>query len=208
MSHVPATKTRYVARDEVVVSLRQLAVAPRWIVATSARVAPYVADCVEYLRGDVRVASVGPATTQSLSREGVDVDIEGRAGAAELADLLDAGLVVHLSASDPRSELDERLAIRGIALQRIVCYEVRPRKLGHDELLRIANARVVEIGAPSAWNVVGDFVAGSTWVVVPGATTARVVARHHSRVILGWDPGSWERLRRYVGVGELSQRDQ
>jgi hypothetical protein len=52
----------------------------------------------------------------------------------------------------------------------------------------LANADVVFIGAPSAWEVAKDYVSRGAWVVVPGSTTGDAVRASHDQVLEGWEP--------------------
>jgi uroporphyrinogen-III synthase len=93
-----------------------------------------------------------------------------------------------------REELTESLLERGVMVEKLTCYETIPAVLTPNEEIELREADVVFIGAPSAWLVAMIYLDPQTWVVVPGSTTASVVARHHERVLVGWNPALRDRL--------------
>ncbi len=196
ISEVPLTSTRYFDSQEVHDNL----VASshfghfRALVVTSARSALYVAVAREALAPGGAVLSVGTATARALENEDVDVDVVGDTGVVDLDAQIADGPVLLLGAAAMREELLESLTQRGVVVEKLACYETIPVVLAPEEEIELREADVVFIGAPSAWLVAMTYVDPRTWVVVPGSTTARVVARHHERVLVGWNPTLKDRL--------------
>jgi uroporphyrinogen-III synthase len=163
-------------------------------VVTSARSALYVALAREALAPGARVLSVGTATARALEDEDTLVDLTGEGGAADLAGEISVGPVLLLGAASMRGELRDALAIRGIEVEHLACYETVPAELTASDELNLREADVVFIGAPSAWRVAAAFIEPASWVVVPGPSTAEVIEREHARVIEGWSPQVVSRL--------------
>ena len=198
---VPVTVTHYEEPDALLRAARDLPHAGAYAVlaVTSARGAGAAALVRPVVGPHSEVASVGPATSAALRARGLMVSVEGTGGAVELAEVIERGPVVVVAASDAREELTQRLTQRGLAVSRLACYETRPREPDEAGAAALARADVVLVGAPSAWAVARAYVGESTWVVVPGATTARAVAADHARVLEGWDPSLRERLVTITG---------
>lgn len=192
---IPLTTTSYADRDVVAQSIREASTQPfTTLVVTSARSAPYAALALNSLHPPVQVVSVGEATTSALLAEGVTVAVTSQGGALDLATSIVDGRVLLLGAHQQREELPRLLAERGIEVVKIVCYETRPLALTNDQITEVRGADVLLIGAPSAWEVVKDFVDDATWVAVPGHTTSVEVRKVHQRVIEGWGPSLRARL--------------
>lgn len=194
---VPLTTTRFFDNDEVTTALHA---SPcygtfRYLVVTSARSALYASLARQALALNGTVLVVGTATAHALEEESVEVGVIGDSGAAELAPSIDAGPVLLLGAATMRDELATELLNRGIAVETLACYETVPADLSGADEATLRDADVIFIGAPSAWLVAEDFVSDGALVVVPGATTAAVVQRHHPRVLEGWGP----QLREHLG---------
>ncbi|MGC2485098.1 MAG: uroporphyrinogen-III synthase [Acidimicrobiales bacterium] len=187
VSEVPLTTTRYFDSNEVrdALSASSRYGQFRALVVTSARSALYVALAREALAPGARVLTVGTATARALEEE-VDVDVTGDAGAEELAEEISAGPVLVLGAASMREGLRDGLVARGVEVEHLACYETVRAELTPGEELDLREADVAFIGAPSAWRVAAEYVDPACWVVVPGASTASVVAAHHVRVIEGW----------------------
>lgn len=126
-----------------------------WVVFTSARAVQAMAARVS-ATPSARIASVGPATTAAIEREGWSVAVEGSgAGASGLAsDLLD-----RLDATDrllfPASaiaglELTDALLASGCTIDRVVAYETRPRSATGAQPTRPPRADAVTFTSPSA----------------------------------------------------------
>ena len=198
---VPLTVTHYEEPDTLLRAARDLPHAGTYAVlaVTSARAADAAALVRPAVAPDSVVASVGPATSAALRARGLVVGVEGTGGAAELADVIERGPVLVLAARDAREELVARLMVRRLAVERLACYETRPREPDASGVAALASADVVLVGAPSAWAVARAHVGESAWVVVPGATTARAVSADHSRVLEGWDSTLRERLAAATG---------
>jgi uroporphyrinogen-III synthase len=94
-----------------------------------------------------------------------------------------------------RDELATELLRRGLVVETLACYETVPADLSGADEATLRDADIVFIGAPSAWSVAEDFVSERSLVIVPGATTAALVGRHHPRVLEGWGPQLREVLR-------------
>jgi uroporphyrinogen-III synthase len=140
------------------------------------------------------VLSVGTATARALENEDVDVDVVGDTGVVDLDAEIADGPVLLLGAAAMREELAESLIQRGVVVEKLTCYETIPAVLTPNEEIELREADVVFIGAPSAWLVAMAYLDPETWVVVPGSTTASVVARHHERVLVGWNQALKDRL--------------
>ncbi len=194
---VPLTATRFFESDEVMSVLRESHFFGqfRYLVVTSARSALYASLARQALALNGTVLVVGTATAHALEEESVEVGVIGDSGAAELAPSIDAGPVLLLGAATMRDELATELLNRGIAVETLACYETVPADLSGADEATLRDADVIFIGAPSAWLVAEDFVSDGALVVVPGATTAAVVQRHHPRVLEGWGP----QLREHLG---------
>ena len=162
---------------------------------TSARSALYVALAREALAPGGTVLSVGTATARALENEDVDVDVVGDTGVVDLDAEIADGPVLLLGAAAMREELadDARPSAGWWWRNSPATRRFRP-SLTPDEEIELREADVVFIGAPSAWLVAMAYLDPETWVVVPGSTTASVVARHHERVLVGWDPALKDRL--------------
>jgi uroporphyrinogen-III synthase len=196
-SEVPLTTTRYFDTEEVLLELNasERFGSYRALVVTSARSALYVALARSALGEGGRVLSVGSATAKALENDDVESDVVGDGGAIDLVGDVDEGPVLILGAANMRPELATALEARGIAVSKLTCYETLPAVLSHDDEAEIRRADVLFIGAPSAWLVAKSFVGETTWVVVPGLTTAQSVRREHTRVIEGWGPELRQHLR-------------
>jgi uroporphyrinogen-III synthase len=196
ISEVPLTTTRYFDSQEVRDTLGASSHFGhfRALVVTSARSALYVALAREALAPGGTVLSVGTATARALENEDVDVDVVGDRGVVDLDAEIADGPVLLLGAAAMREELAESLVQRGVVVEKLTCYETIPAVLTPNEEIELREADVVFIGAPSAWLVATAYLDPETWVVVPGSTTASVVARHHERVLVGWNPALKDRL--------------
>ena len=193
---VPLTTTHY--RDLDVVR-REMRALPRFgifraLVVTSARSGDFAPAALAALAADAAVLSVGPATTKALADAGVSVTGEGAGRAVDLASLIDEGPVLVIGAAQMRDELSDALAARGVEVVRVACYETLAVSLSDADVGALRRADVVLIGAPSAWRVAQPHVGPSTWIVVPGATTADAVRRDHGRVIEQWGAGLGDAL--------------
>ncbi|MGH3731935.1 MAG: uroporphyrinogen-III synthase [Acidimicrobiales bacterium] len=196
VAEVPLTSTRFLDTHEVLDTLRASEHYGQFraLVVTSARSALYVALAREALAPEGTVLSVGTATARALESEDVDVDVAGDSGAIVLGAGIVDGPVLLLGAAAMRDDLATTLTERGVRVTKLTCYETIPTVLTSIEELELREADVVFIGAPSAWRVAMVYIDRRTWVVVPGSTTAGVVARHHERIIEGWGSGVTERL--------------
>jgi uroporphyrinogen-III synthase len=192
----PLTTTAYRDVDEVARGIDATGLAGTFagLVVTSVRARRYVGAAMATLREGARVFSVGPATTQMLIDEGVEVAASSPGGAAQLAPLISDGPVLYVCARDAREELSAALETRGIALVPVIGYETVACDVTDDVAWLLARADVVVIGAPSAWSVARTYVGSTAWVVVPGATTAASVRRDHARVVESWGRGMGEVL--------------
>lgn len=177
---VPVTETHYLDPGSVREATAELA--PREVVVTSARAAAYAAGL-----GGVRVLAVGPATAQALTEVGVEVDVVGDAGGADLARAVRSDPVLVLGAAAPREELGRALTEARWRWRHVACYETVALALSPAQVATVHGAQVVVVGAPSGWAVVGPHVDPRALVVVPGLTTAEVVRDSHSRVLVGWE---------------------
>ncbi len=189
VTEVPLTNTRYYEAADVAASLASRGETMfRSLVVTSARSERYLELVAKVLAPDAEVFSVGAASTRSLIVHGLRVTVEAEHGAEELAAYITKGPVLVLGAKVMRGELGERLDKSGLRIEHLACYETvgaTPDAAGEAAL---RDADVVFIGAPSAWRIAQEFIATSTWVVVPGATTGGEVRAQHERVIEGWGP--------------------
>jgi uroporphyrinogen-III synthase len=196
VEEVPLTRTHYFDPDEV---RRELEASRAYatfatVVVTSERGARYVDLALAACSPDPEIFSVGPVTTAALVDRGVIVARESDATAVTLAASITRGPVLLLGAASMRPELVSALRAKGLEVVTAVCYETIGVALSVSDAQRVRDADVVFIGAPSAWSVAREFVASSTWVVVPGATTAAEVRADHPRVIEGWGPELREQL--------------
>lgn len=185
---VPLTETAYFERDDVARSLAALDVVFETLVVTSARTEPYLTLTAGVLAADAEAFSVGAATTRALIAYGLEVTGEAPHASLELSGLITRSPVLLLGAKAMRDELGEALHRRGLRIERVACYETLPVLPDATGAAALREAHVVFIGAPSAWRVAQVFIATSTWVVVPGPTTAAIVRAQHERVIEGWEP--------------------
>jgi uroporphyrinogen-III synthase len=200
---VPLTETRYIDAEVVERELRDAASeAFATLVVTSSRSAAYVQMALSHCSGDVEIFSVGPSTTRSLCDLGLNVCAQSTGGALDLAHQIRFAPVMMLGATSMRTELADELRSRSLEVAVVSCYETRPLELDLEARALLASADVVVIGAPSAWNVAAAHVAASTWVVVPGLSTARSVEVAHPRVLVGWGPAWRERLATLDGLAE------
>lgn len=190
VDEVPLTTTHYYEEAAVERELRAQRDYGSFaaLVVTSARSERCLGLAIDALGPGAAIFSVGAATTRALVRAGVSVRREARSGAGELASSINRGPVLLIGAATMRDELPDALAARGIAVHRVTCYETRPVVLDDEQARTVAAADVLVIGAPSAWAVACELVAPATWVVVPGATTAREVRAEHERVLEAWGP--------------------
>jgi uroporphyrinogen-III synthase len=187
----PLTSTAFcsvgdVAREVVATGLSGQFAA---LVVTSVRARRYVAAAVAALREGARIFSVGPSTTRMLVEEGVVADAQSSGSAQDLADLITEGPVLYVGAREARPELAEALSLKGVTVVPVVAYETVAEAVNDDVAWLLARADVVVVGAPSAWSVARTYVSSSSWVVVPGETTAAEVRRDHARVVEAWGPG-------------------
>ncbi|MGB8197713.1 MAG: uroporphyrinogen-III synthase [Acidimicrobiales bacterium] len=196
ITEVPLTTTEFRDDDEV---RRELAASRSHgdfaaLVLTSVRSVRYIDVALAASSPDVRVFSVGPATSGALVAHGVQVARESDGTAATLANYVDVGPVLLLGAAAMRPELASALRAKGIDVVSVACYETQGATLSESDERLVRDADVVFIGAPSAWSVARELVTPETWVVVPGASTASDVRRDHARVIEGWGPELCSRL--------------
>ncbi len=194
---VPLTTTRFHDTDEVMGVLRESHYYGqfRFLVVTSARSALYASLAKDALAIGGAVLVVGTETAHALEEEDVAVGLIGEGGAVDLAPAINDGPVLVLGAATMRDELAKELRARGLVVETLACYETVPANLSGADEAALRDADVVFIGAPSAWSVAEDFVSERSLVVVPGATTAATVRRHHARVSEGWGPQLRELLR-------------
>ncbi len=187
---VPLTTTRYFSVDHVDEELRANRDYAKFraLVVTSPRSKEYLGVARGALAPNAQVYSVGRATTRVLVNEGVTVTAESEGSAAELGDVIGRGPVLLLGAGVIRDELPEALHKHGLRIAHVACYETLPVALDTEATATLRLADAVFIGAPSAWHVAQEFIAPSTWVVVPGLTTGAQVRVTHERVIEGWEP--------------------
>ncbi|MFZ1063628.1 MAG: uroporphyrinogen-III synthase [Acidimicrobiales bacterium] len=190
VEEVPLTTTKYRERGDVEAQLEASAYYRAFwsLVVTSARSGDYVESAMRALRRGAAVYSVGPATTRLLVSHDIVVSAESATTALDLAPLVRRGPVLELGAAAAREDLSRALRERGLIVEHVACYETVAMELSTAQRETLALADVVFIGAPSAWSVAKDFVAPSSWVVVPGVTTGDVVREVHARVLEGWDP--------------------
>ncbi len=160
----------------------------RALAVTSVRTRAYIAPALAALAEGAGVYSVGVATTHMLEEEGVVVAGVAASRAQDLAALIDEGPVLHVCARDARPELSTALAAKRVDVVPVVAYETVEVPVSDDVAWLLARADVIVIGAPSSWSVARTYVSSSSWVVVPGATTAAEVKRDHARVIEAWGP--------------------
>ncbi len=158
----------------------------RSLVVTSARCERYVALAHEACITAPDVFSVGPATSEVLERLGLKVTRESSGTARDLAEFITEGPVLMLAAAGGRVELSEALAARSLHPYRVECYSTSSVDLDDGEREQLRSARVVFIGAPSAWRVARTIVDDGAWVLVPGVTTLAAVRSDHHRVLVGW----------------------
>ncbi len=193
---IPLTETVYVDPSELERALGDFSQGP-WgsLVITSARSARAAVLARTHCASEVELFSVGASTTAALTRAGLETPrAQSSAGALALARQVWRSPVLVLGAKGMRGELSDALTARGLVVDSIACYETRARELDGPARSVLGSCDVVLIGAPSAWAVVRDVVSTTTWVVVPGATTAEVVRATHERVIEGWGPSLGVRL--------------
>lgn len=190
VQEVPLTTTNYFAIDEVT---RQLKATPDYgsyavLVVTSPRTADYIHAALGAVAEGADLLTVGTRTTHSLRDRGVEVSAEATDSAIELDGVIAKGPVLFVGAKQMREELSDELQRRQLSVTKVACYETLSVELSDEQIGILSDADVVLIGAPTAWSVARDFVSKNTWVVVPGATTKRIVAQDHARVISGWGP--------------------
>lgn len=190
VNEVPLTRTMYRALSDVEAELEASEhFRAFWsLVVTSARSGDYVESAMRALRKGAAVFSVGRATTRLLVSHDIVVSAESESTALELAPLVRRGPVLELGALVARDELSLALRDRGLVVQHVACYETVAMELSSIQREILANADVVFIGAPSAWDVARDYVSQAAWVVVPGPTTSDAVRASHDQVLEGWEP--------------------
>jgi len=187
---VPLTRTMYRALADVEAELESSEYFRvfRSLVVTSARSGDYVESAMRALRKGAAVFSVGRATTRLLVSHDIVVTGESESSALDLAAFVRRGPVLQLGAVAVRDELSHALQERGLVVQHVACYETVAMELTSQQRETLANADVVFIGAPSAWEVAKDYVSPGAWVVVPGSTTGDAVRASHDQVLEGWEP--------------------
>jgi uroporphyrinogen-III synthase len=203
VEEVPLTTTTYVEPEDVRAAIENFDAVEtfRTIVVTSERSARYVDIALAASATDVEVCCVGTASAEALRVRGVTVDVTGEGTAEDLARQISHGPVLLLGAKAQQGELRSSLLAKGLEMLPVACYETIPLNLDKTDVTKVRAARVLFIGAPSAWRVARDFVNPDTWVVVPGATTAAAVVRDHARVIEGWGPELATRLAELLLAG-------
>ena len=186
---VPLTATEFFPIPDVETQLR----ASKWyghfesLVATSARVDRYAGLVEEAMASHFEVFTVGRTSQQVLDQHGLIVTHRSDGGAEELNRYITHNPVLLLGAEEMREELTIALRKRGLDVEHIKCYRTLPVAPTAEQQALLQSADVVAIGAPSTWTVAQPYVSESTWVVVPGATTAAEVTKSHERVVVGWD---------------------
>ena len=186
---VPMTTTTMTARDEV----RRSIAASTWagdyqtIVLSSARATPYVDVALDYAISSPVIGAVCVVTKKTLEGLGYVVALAPEVpNARALGAMVTKGPVLFVGAKDPRPELEESVRARDFEFFAATCYETTPLNLSPAGKATLKEADVVVIGAPSAWHVAKPFVSASTWVVVPGETTADEIRHEHERVRVAW----------------------
>ena len=189
IADVPLTATEFFSIHDVETQLRSSKFFGRFesLVATSARVDRYVGLVDEAMASHFEVFTVGRTSEQVLAQHGLVVTHRSDGGAEELNHYITHNPVVLLGAQEMREELTIALRKRGLEVEHIKCYRTLPVQPTAEQQGLLLAADVIAIGAPSTWTVAKPFVNESTWVVVPGATPATVVAESHPRVVVGWD---------------------
>ena len=189
IADVPLTATEFFSIHDVETQLRSSKFFGRFesLVATSARVDRYVGLVDEAMASHFEVFTVGRTSEQVLAQHGLVVTHRSDGGAEELNHYITHNPVLLLGAQEMREELTIALRKRGLEVEHIKCYRTLPVQPTAEQQGLLLAADVIASGAPSTWTVAKPFVNESTWVVVPGATTATVVAESHPRVVVGWD---------------------
>jgi uroporphyrinogen-III synthase len=203
-TEVPLTRTQYFYRQQVADALAQLDSGGLFqsLVVTSERSHAYATLALTHASSNVQVFSVGPATTDALEGDGVNVHFEGDGGSLMLAPQIQHGPVLVLGARDMRDDLVNVLRERGLVVSVVACYETEALVPNEPERVVLRSADVVFVGAPSAWAVAREFVDARAWIVVPGASTGAIVAGEHERVIEGWGPHLRQRLANLTSLEE------
>jgi uroporphyrinogen-III synthase len=188
MVEIPLTKTRFRAVQEVADELGAAARSSSFhsLILTSARGERYLGLARSAVDDDAEVFSVGPSTSEVLTRSGWLVTHEAPRRALDLAPLVSLGPVLILGAVAGREELPHALRERGLETVVIECYETVAEPLEQEDIDVLRRADVIFVGAPSAWRVVRDVISDGAWVLVPGETTRDEVRPTHSRVLIGW----------------------
>ena len=196
VAEIPVTETDYFDEAAVLEDVRSSDSfgAFATLVVTSARSARYVGSIARSLVEDADCFTVGATTSDAVATAGVRVSAQSAGAALDLAGQVTRPPVLVLGAARMRDELAEALRSRGLAVTVVPCYETRRLTLSDDQRTELTGADVVFVGAPSAWSVLADAVPRTTWVVVPGRTTAEAVGATHGRVVQGWGPSLRERL--------------
>ena len=190
VTEVPLTTTRYFDLVDVRVALDAAPLSGTYqtLVVTSWRSVSYVEAALRASANDVEVYCVGPTTASALADRGLHVHARGEGSAKDLAPEISRGPVLMLGAKAMRDELAAALRAKGLDVALVACYETIERALDPSAVEALHRADVLFIGAPSAWAVARRYVANTTWVVVPGASTGAAVRADHPRVIEGWGP--------------------
>jgi uroporphyrinogen-III synthase len=189
VAEVPLTSTAYRSEQAVAHELASIAREPAaCVVVTSARAARFAGLALSAARADAPVVVVGDqsaSAVRSVVGQAHRVIVAPGRSATSVARCVEGGPALALSAARPRHELDDELAHRGIALLRVTCYETVTARLDIEQRELLAEADVVVVGAPSAWEVARGVIARGATVVALGATTTRAVAQDHDHVVDG-----------------------
>lgn len=206
---VPLTTTTYRPIGEVEGELAAVAGTGPFavLVVTSARSRDYLDAARRVCSRDVEVWTVGPVTSAAVAEAGFAVTGEAPSALA-LARHLDHGPVLVLGAREMRGELTADLLARAIRVETVACYETVPLELDESSRAVLARADAIIVGAPSAWRVARASIRPSTWVVVPGETTAAAVRQDHDRVLVGWCAEVAQRLEQLVAREQAPQGPQ
>jgi uroporphyrinogen-III synthase len=120
-----------------------------WVALTSSNAARRLELWSESWPSSLRVGAVGPATTQSIESLGLNVDAVAADGTAlGLADAIDAGPVLFLSARRARRDLVDALEARGVEVDVVVTYDTVPRTLDIAEVDALEACDAVVAASP------------------------------------------------------------
>ena len=174
--------------DELVAEVGELS-RFAWVAVTSRHAASCLGAWSAHWPSSVRVAAVGPATSDALRAAGVRCDVVSPDGtAASLAACIEDGPVLFLAGRHAREDLPVALRERGVQVRTVVAYDTTPRALDDGDRTILAAAAAVVALSPSGLDAVLDAPGGAATLehaalIAIGPVTSRHASSRGVRIV-------------------------